>query len=138
MDFCSPLKRSLPADIQSDPTRRKCRKGTQSCWACKKRKVRCIFASTDAICDRCKIKNIACISQDFPDEPGSVNSNSPLHERLGRVEALIDRLARKVDISDEAHDRTIWPGGFCKQNTIVCTPDVSYLGRPAPDNSSGL
>ncbi|CAD0106611.1 unnamed protein product, partial [Aureobasidium uvarum] len=47
------------------PKRRKIRKGTQSCWECKRRKVRCI--STENICQNCRRRGTACISQDLPD-----------------------------------------------------------------------
>ncbi|KAI4731764.1 hypothetical protein E4T49_00607 [Aureobasidium sp. EXF-10728] len=53
--------------LESDrsPKRRKIRKGTQSCWECKRRKVRCI--STENICQNCRRRGTACISQDLPD-----------------------------------------------------------------------
>jgi hypothetical protein len=76
-----------------DSKRRKVRKGTQSCWECRRRKVRCIFAATtDAICKNCKRRGTACNSQEHPDEPIlSVGSNQ-VEARLGRVEQLIEHL----------------------------------------------
>lgn len=47
------------------PKRRKVRKGTQSCWECKRRKVRCV--STEDICHNCRRRGTACISQELPD-----------------------------------------------------------------------
>lgn len=49
------------------PKRRKVRKGTQSCWECKRRKVRCVFDTTETICQNCRRRSTACISQDLPD-----------------------------------------------------------------------
>ncbi|KAH8905234.1 hypothetical protein BR93DRAFT_775160 [Coniochaeta sp. PMI_546] len=46
--------------------RRRVRKGTQSCWECKRRKIRCTFvAPTEAVCDGCKSRQVECISQEF-------------------------------------------------------------------------
>src|SRR5690242_11661581 len=41
---------------QPEPKRRKVRKGTQSCWECKRRKVRCTFSepAEESVCDGCK------------------------------------------------------------------------------------
>ena len=74
--------------------------------ACKKRKVRCNYTKGDTICDGCRIRNIACISQEFPDEPNKVNSNSPMSDRLGRVEVLLDRVISKVGLIDETDNLT--------------------------------
>ncbi|KAG9679420.1 hypothetical protein KCU87_g795, partial [Aureobasidium melanogenum] len=45
--------------------RRKVRKGTQSCWECKRRKVRCVL--TENICQNCSRRGTVCISQELPD-----------------------------------------------------------------------
>lgn len=51
------------------PKRRKVRKGTLSCWECKRRKTRCSLATSSAdICDGCRSRGIKCISQGLPDE----------------------------------------------------------------------
>ncbi|KAI1261300.1 hypothetical protein F5Y18DRAFT_402526 [Xylariaceae sp. FL1019] len=53
----------------TSPKRRKIRKGTQSCWECKRRKTRCTFARpTATVCDGCRSRRIKCISQEFDDE----------------------------------------------------------------------
>ncbi|KAF3083658.1 hypothetical protein TWF102_011211 [Orbilia oligospora] len=49
--------------------RRKVRKGTQSCWECKRRKTRCTFAtSQNSVCDGCKSRRTRCIGQEYEDE----------------------------------------------------------------------
>ncbi|KPI43654.1 uncharacterized protein AB675_7159 [Cyphellophora attinorum] len=49
--------------------RRKVRKGTHSCWECKRRKVRCIFAQPDdERCITCNRRDKKCIGQDSFDE----------------------------------------------------------------------
>ena len=82
----------------TDPKRRKVRKGTQSCWECKRRKVRCIFlATSDTICQNCRRRGTACNSQEHPDVsvPSSSGSNQ-IQARLGRVEELIERLGNRA------------------------------------------
>lgn len=79
--------------------RRKVRKGTQSCWQCKSRKVRCTFASpTNTICDACSRRGTNCISQEYPDEPSTARQ---VEHRLGRVEEVVALLARKVIHNDK-------------------------------------
>ena len=101
LDTSSNRKRTLPSNSQDEPRLRKCRKGTLSCWACKKRKVRCNYTKADPTCDGCRIRNIQCISQDFPDEPNKINSSSPISDRLVRVEALLGRIIQRVGLADE-------------------------------------
>ena len=80
--------------------RRKVRKGTSSCWECKRRKIRCTFtAPRDVTCDGCKRRGIICTSQEFPRvvTPTSTSGTSSAREvgvRLGRVEALVEQLVR--------------------------------------------
>ncbi|KAH8887615.1 hypothetical protein GQ53DRAFT_796183 [Thozetella sp. PMI_491] len=71
--------------------RRKVRKGTQSCWECKRRKIKCIFATpADAICGGCKRRGTSCIGQEFSESPDS--NRQQLGDRLGRVEELLGKL----------------------------------------------
>ncbi|EDU47224.1 C6 zinc finger domain containing protein [Pyrenophora tritici-repentis Pt-1C-BFP] len=60
--------RATPShDTFSNAKRRKVRKGTHSCWECKRRKMKCIFdphiASTS--CNGCRQRGSPCISQEF-------------------------------------------------------------------------
>jgi hypothetical protein len=81
--------------LESEAKRRRLRKGTHSCWACKRRKVRCTFASeTDAICMTCHRRGTKCISQELPEDLEQVESSA---DRIVRVEAQLNQLARKVD-----------------------------------------
>lgn len=76
--------------------KRKLRKGTQSCWECKRRKIRCTFAApTDATCDGCKSRQTRCISQEFPDEAATRKGAN----RLNRIESLVEELIQR-DSSD--------------------------------------
>ncbi|KAI1774507.1 hypothetical protein F4818DRAFT_418110 [Hypoxylon cercidicola] len=82
------------------PKRRKVRKGTQSCWECKRRKIRCTFAApTDAICDGCKSRRTRCISQEYHD---GVTLASSKVDRLSRMESLVEQLVNRstTDMTD--------------------------------------
>ncbi|KAL2825680.1 hypothetical protein BJY01DRAFT_230095 [Aspergillus pseudoustus] len=84
----------LSANSDPDIRRRKVRKGTQSCWECKRRKVRCIFASAEhAICNNCRRRGTACISQEIP-EDRAVSSHTEINQlnaRIRRLEALLEQ-----------------------------------------------
>jgi hypothetical protein len=60
--------------------RRKVRKGTQSCWECKRR-------------------GTLCVSQEFPNVGLSTSSTRQVGDRLGRVEALVEQLVKSADTS---------------------------------------
>ncbi|KPM43145.1 hypothetical protein AK830_g3423 [Neonectria ditissima] len=88
MDKSTTIERGRPSPV---PPRRKVRKGTQSCWECKRRKTRCTFATPpDSTCDGCKSRQTRCISQEFRDE-GAVLAKKP--DRLRQMEMLIEHLA---------------------------------------------
>ncbi|KFX94359.1 hypothetical protein O988_06344 [Pseudogymnoascus sp. VKM F-3808] len=81
--------------LDPEAKRRRLRKGTHSCWACKRRKVRCTFASSaDETCIICRRRGTRCISQELPEDLSRIEDNAG---RIVRVEALLDQLAKKVD-----------------------------------------
>ena len=90
---------SLPASqlpsAGQNAKRRKVRKGTQSCWECKRRKIKCTFALTqDVTCNGCRRRGTPCVSQEFPEyAAGHVG------DRLGRVEALVEQLIKNAGTS---------------------------------------
>ncbi|KAE8350729.1 hypothetical protein BDV28DRAFT_138533 [Aspergillus coremiiformis] len=52
-----------------DTKRRKIRKGTHSCWECKRRKMKCIFDPLSTRCAACRRRGSQCVSQEFPEAP---------------------------------------------------------------------
>ena len=61
---------SHDAYAQFETKRRRLRKGTHSCWECKRRKMKCIFDplnNATSICNGCRRRGSHCVSQDFPD-----------------------------------------------------------------------
>ncbi|KAI0108525.1 hypothetical protein F4814DRAFT_451806 [Daldinia grandis] len=85
--------------------RRKIRKGTHSCWECRRRKTRCQYSSaTAAICTGCEVRGTACLSQEFPDEQPPA-SDKGLSQRLSRVEGLLERLVEHTASHSYTHDQ---------------------------------
>ncbi|CAG7566392.1 unnamed protein product [Fusarium equiseti] len=87
------------------PKRRKLRKGTQSCWECKRRKAKCIFSDSLGICDSCKRRGTDCVSQDADENPPPLGSNKHLVDRLGEVEALVQHLLKAQSSERRSDDR---------------------------------
>jgi hypothetical protein len=84
--------------------RRQIRKGTRSCWDCKRRKVRCTFASDeDTICIPCRRRGATCVSQDQPEEESFVGDpHGQLVDRVQKVESLLGELLKKGDDIERA------------------------------------
>lgn len=60
-------EQQLSLDQHTQSKLRKIRKGAHSCWECKRRKMRCIFAPVDAAtCNACRRRGSQCVSQAFP------------------------------------------------------------------------
>lgn len=67
---------------ESTAKRRKVRKGTHSCWECRRRKVKCIFGSPDdATCVTCRQRKTECVSQLSSDGPDTRDYNTEHEER---------------------------------------------------------
>lgn len=79
-----------PSAVDQPIKKRKLRKGTQSCWECKRRKSKCTFsrANADEVkCDGCLRRGSPCVSQEYPEDPAS--NRQQLGDRLGRVKRLL-------------------------------------------------
>ncbi|PKK53043.1 hypothetical protein CI102_1686 [Trichoderma harzianum] len=85
-------------DAMSSPQIRKVRKGTRSCWECKRRKIRCTFPSGNtSICNWCISHGSTCISQRFQDETGDASRAQSMESRMMRVENLLEQVLEKLD-----------------------------------------
>ncbi|CAG9994514.1 unnamed protein product [Clonostachys byssicola] len=105
------------------------RKGTRSCWECKRRKTRCIFSSGAAHttpCTGCQRRGLACVSQEVPEETARPTvPYQPLNDRLVRVEKLLEEIAAKQE-SGATPTRHSDPGNVFNVNSdIVYTPGIS-------------
>ena len=82
--------------------RRKVRKGTRSCWECKRRKMRCVFSEpSDDACIACRKRGSSCVSQSYPEgTPGGPTTKDDrsrlMGERIVRVEALVEQLVKQA------------------------------------------
>jgi hypothetical protein len=91
MDALDEQAATVPPNQEAPARRNKVRKGTRSCWECKRRKIRCIFASPEAnTCFGCHRRRAPCVSQDLPEDfaPAKIG-NRHLSERLARVEDVV-------------------------------------------------
>lgn len=85
-------------DGTSEAKRKKVRRGTRSCWECRRRKMKCIFSSpADKTCSRCHRRGVKCVGQDYPEEiTPSLDRSIQMADRIMRVEALVEQLLKKV------------------------------------------
>lgn len=87
---------SHDAYAQSEFKRRRVRKGTHSCWECKRRKMKCIFdplTNATTTCNGCRRRGSQCVSQEFPEVvsfsmDNTLTTPSPIFggERVARAE----------------------------------------------------
>lgn len=91
--------------------RRRVRRGTRSCWECKRRKIKCIFASAeDVTCLNCQRRRVPCISQEVPEDLSLARkSNWHLGERIARIEDLIKDIINSKDdgFSNHSEGKTL-------------------------------
>ncbi|KAI0408660.1 hypothetical protein F4802DRAFT_594072 [Xylaria palmicola] len=88
---------SLTAAPSTD--RRKIRKGTRSCWECKRRKNKCTWSSTGGKCDGCHHRGARCVGQEIPEEriaPGGTRAIAS-SKRLRRLEVMVAALSRRLN-----------------------------------------
>lgn len=137
MEIPGPENNGLPpTENRREFRKRKIRKGTQSCWECKRRKTKCHFtASTNATCDGCKRRGTRCVGQEFPEDPSS--NRQQLRDRLGRVEELVGQLAQDQGARvGDAESRSLHANGqpACPKGH---SPDLntSELSRVPPQSS---
>lgn len=90
--------RNARIDAGRNIKRRKTRKGTRSCWACKRRKVKCTYATpADDVCIACARRCLDCVGQEFPEQDHGPSPKGRLvGDRIGRLESMIQQLAEQV------------------------------------------
>ncbi|KAJ6019310.1 hypothetical protein N7522_001377 [Penicillium canescens] len=92
--------------------RKKLRRGTRSCWECKRRKMKCVFDSPDdAVCVGCDRRWTKCVSQEFPEKVSTPLDNRQLRDRLLRVESQLDQFLAAGDngrtMAEDCPDRPL-------------------------------
>lgn len=102
--------------------RRKVRKGTHSCWNCRRRKVRCIFAlPDDTTCIMCRRRSTTCVSQGVLEDAG-----------------ITDNDTTTVEVSSCPDDQLAWKNGadygVDAQNTdSSCAPPTFFSTTATPE-----
>ncbi|KAH7121876.1 C6 zinc finger domain-containing protein [Dactylonectria estremocensis] len=98
MDTSAPNAAPASPSSRTDAKRRRIRKGTRSCWECKRRKIRCSYAAPgDDVCVGCDRRGSRCLSQAVPETPAATGRRGrQMGDRIVRVEALIEQLVRQV------------------------------------------
>lgn len=97
----------------------KVRKGTHSCWECRRRKVKCVFASpTDGKCITCHRRDSTCTSQ---------STDSPINTPQDRrhTEGLHDQVVREAD--DDWNVQSAMPTLVLNSSTEVGDPYPCFL-----------
>ncbi|KAF4614345.1 hypothetical protein G7Y89_g15392 [Cudoniella acicularis] len=90
--------RAAPSDhAQSEAKRRKLRKGTHSCWECKRRKMKCIFDTDTTTCNGCRRRGSQCISQEFPEDVSLISTDSTTYGYGGRTSTTPSEDGRRAD-----------------------------------------
>ncbi|KAL3447157.1 hypothetical protein BJX65DRAFT_98537 [Aspergillus insuetus] len=87
--------------LRNSTSRRKVvRKGTRSCWECRRRKVKCLPSPDHvSICAGCRERGTECLSQqEYVDDPSPQQpaDDSALAQRVARVESLLETLLKKI------------------------------------------
>ena len=74
--------------------RQRIRKGTFSCWECKRRKTKCEFKpATGTLCLSCQRRGTSCIGQEYAES--SEPSSAEVEQRIDHVESLVNRLVQQ-------------------------------------------
>ncbi|CAM1501244.1 Fc.00g104060.m01.CDS01 [Cosmosporella sp. VM-42] len=112
----TPRPRTSGEEIGRETKKRKIRKGTTSCWECKKRKTRCEYPETAGPCVGCQQRGTDCVSQEFDHTltpsitPSaaevSVDPDATVTGRLTRLESLLQKVVEKVIKEDPSTERS--------------------------------
>ncbi|EFX00774.1 c6 zinc finger domain containing protein [Grosmannia clavigera kw1407] len=138
----SPTSRVDGADELADETqhdgyfdrvrkrKRSLRKGTHSCWACKRRKEKCSFDNSD-VCTGCLRRGTRCVSQQFADDDEQATSvSTPSATATAMATATASRLQR---IEDMVVQLTYQIQNLSQtQSNPLQTPATSWSPSPAP------
>ncbi|KAL6690572.1 hypothetical protein J3F84DRAFT_208258 [Trichoderma pleuroticola] len=100
---------SAPARIE----RRKLRRGTTSCWECKRRKTRCHFEQS-SVCVSCKRRGSKCVLQHIEEcletqAAEQQNHHPNAGERMNHLEGMVDQLVHQQTTTSSASNQNSCP-----------------------------
>ncbi|KAI1312197.1 hypothetical protein F5Y03DRAFT_409340 [Xylaria venustula] len=133
-DSGSPAHETASLAGQPEASKRKIRKGTRSCWECKRRKNRCIWSRSEGKCDGCNRRGTRCIGQEFAQEPTPSEwrrVNRPDESRIQRLEALVEELSGKISSEDAR-------GHHPRQHPDDTSDETHVTPRSNPNNSTAV
>jgi hypothetical protein len=128
----SEMTMEWPRMEESAMKKRRVRKGTHSCWECRRRKVRCIFASPeDLVCITCTRRHSRCVSQAVAEDPHWPTPGTTSKETIFRANERDDARSNPsvrapaplVDHVDDSSDFAI-PTPSSQQISRVCLPGI--------------
>ncbi|KAJ4198915.1 hypothetical protein NW759_016190 [Fusarium solani] len=95
-----------PSTYASPPKRRNIRKGTRSCWECKRRKARCTFENaSDTVCIGCRRRGSTCVSQEYPEETSQARQSSERRrEHFARIGKMVVQIVREEAMAETSPD----------------------------------
>ncbi|KAI1092652.1 hypothetical protein F5B19DRAFT_483249 [Rostrohypoxylon terebratum] len=119
--------RSASSGGGPEAKRRKIRKGTHSCWECRRRKIRCQYnPATASICIGCEARGTTCVSQEFPDEQPP-STERCLTQRMTRVESMLEKIIERITPGSYSSSRS---GGQASTSSASAGDE---LGDSSPD-----
>ncbi|PNP43688.1 hypothetical protein TGAMA5MH_04660 [Trichoderma gamsii] len=111
--------------------RRKLRRGTTSCWECKRRKTKCHFEQgSSAACESCQRRGCKCVLQDVDEKSftGQRAQNRNLGAQMDYLETVVDQLVHLPDRTS-TQDRNIETG---LEETTAIRDQGNSSARTAP------
>ncbi|KAF6812392.1 hypothetical protein CPLU01_14898 [Colletotrichum plurivorum] len=129
------------ASERTSARRRQVRKGTRSCWGCRRRKIRCVFnVQAVDICRTCWDKGTPCVGQEFPEDeapPNRVTVGS-VGGRLGRMERLVEQLYHRASPGRSPAPLADSQGTFEEALSLESSKEVAGGGEGMVDDDDGL
>ncbi|KAH7132488.1 hypothetical protein B0J11DRAFT_228459 [Dendryphion nanum] len=120
----------------SIPMRKKMRKGTHSCFECRRRKIRCIYPSDNPdVCSECFARGSRCVDQEHADPEVVVDHRKNLRERVSRLEALVDSL---LEDKTEKTERSVTDASSSRTPNYITTKDTFPPTPLSSEASSSL
>jgi len=108
------------------------RKGTHSCYECRRRKIRCIFANDSTICESCDAKGRSCTEQRRELlQKAALDNRETLRERVARLEAILQ--ASKTEGGNAADSASSQPELRDGIGTHSSSPSI--VGNQTPGSS---
>lgn len=121
----------VAADSEPPVKRRRFRKGTHSCWQCKKRKVKCIPDSLadGGACDGCRRRGSHCVGQECPEDaslPATPTPN-PDHSTIGKT-STCDQSGYRNGLAGPVSTASLYPSlPYFKTRAVGARPFCARL-----------